>query len=250
MSLLCCSSSLALALVVCPNAPPGPALCGFSARSSLSQNPFFVPFPVFLSLHCSLQCLSDHFIGVASVIARFKTCEDLFTLFLPSGAFLQTQQRNWHHHSLHFLCHLSPEKQQQHVQSWGQRQLSGLWGALTHPGCCCFGSSLQPTIDFKLLWPGSELLPYLTKVEWVTDETWLLNVSSLGQGLLSLWKQNPDCCCCLTNSCKTQCSLGWSSQSQRVYAANDKKIIKKRMEQQNLWSFQNGAWEFMKKYRV
>lgn len=55
------------------------ALCGFSALSSLSQNPFFPPFPVFLSLCCSLQCLSYHFIRVASVIARFKTCEGLFT---------------------------------------------------------------------------------------------------------------------------------------------------------------------------
>lgn len=163
------------------------AVCGFSALSSVSQTPFFSPFPVFLSLHCSLQCLSDHFIRVAPVIVRFKTCEDLFTLFLPSWAFQQTQWRNWHHHSLDFLCHLSPEKQQQqHVQGWGQLQLSGLWGVLSpHPGCC-FGSSLQPMMDFKLLWPGLEPLPYLTQAEWVTDETWLLNVSSLGQGLSSL----------------------------------------------------------------
>lgn len=91
------------------------------------KTPFFSPFPVFLSLLCSLQCLSDHFTRVASVISHFKTCEDLFTPFLPSEIFQQTQQRNWHHHSLDFLCHLSPEKQQ-HVQGWGQQQLSGeLW---------------------------------------------------------------------------------------------------------------------------
>lgn len=158
----------------------------FCSQQSVSKPLFFPSFPVFLSLLCSLQCLSDHFTRVASVISHFKTCEDLFTPFLPSGIFQQTQQRNWHHHSLDFLCHLSPEKQQQqHVWGWGQQQLSGLWGALTHPGCC-FGNNLQPTMDFKFLWPCSELLPYLTKVEWVTDETWLLNVSSLGQGLSSL----------------------------------------------------------------
>lgn len=55
MSLLCCSSSLALALVLCPNASPGLALCGFSAPSSLSQNPFF--FSLFLCFcHSSALC--------------------------------------------------------------------------------------------------------------------------------------------------------------------------------------------------
>lgn len=39
-------------------------LCGvFSARSSQSQNPFFLALPVFLTLRCSLRCLLDHFIS-------------------------------------------------------------------------------------------------------------------------------------------------------------------------------------------
>lgn len=77
MSLLCCSSSLALALVACPNASPG-SVWLFCSQQSVSK-PLFSPFPVFLSLCCSLQCLSYHFTRVASVIARFRTCEGLFT---------------------------------------------------------------------------------------------------------------------------------------------------------------------------
>lgn len=52
----------------------------FCSQQSVSK-PLFSPLPVFLSLRCSPQCLSDHFIGVAPVIARFKTCKDFFTLF-------------------------------------------------------------------------------------------------------------------------------------------------------------------------
>lgn len=83
MSSLCCSSPPPRSLGLCPSAAPVPALC-LSALSSLPQNPFFPPFPVFLSLRCSPWCLAEHFV---SSTAYFRACEGLFVLFLLSGAF-------------------------------------------------------------------------------------------------------------------------------------------------------------------
>lgn len=172
MSLLCCSSSLALTLVVCPNASPGPALCGFSAHSSLSQNPFFPPFLCFChsaALRSASQTtsLEWHRLLPVSRLVRISShsscCQELFsrhsrgidTTILWTSCVISSQKSS----------SSSMYKVEDNCSSLGSGELR-----LTHPGCC-FGSSLQPTMDFKLLWPGSELFPYLTEVKWVTDET-------------------------------------------------------------------------------
>lgn len=107
-------------------------LCFFSAHSSLSQNPFFPPSSC-VSVTSLLSAVPLRpLYWWAPVIARFKPCKDLFMLFLPSGAFQQIQSRNWHHNSLDFLLHLTPEKKrQQYVQAWGEPKLPGLCRGLS-----------------------------------------------------------------------------------------------------------------------
>lgn len=182
MSLLYCSSSLALALVVCLNASPGPALCGFSARSSLSQNPFFPPFLSFC--HSTALCsasqttsLEWHRLLLVSRLVRIcslSSCRQ--ELFSRHSRGIDTA-------ILWTSCVISAQKSSSSSMCKVEDNHSALGSGELWP---TQAAALQPTMDFKLLWPGSELLPYLTKVEWVTDETWLLNVSSLGQGLSSL----------------------------------------------------------------
>lgn len=152
MSLLCCSSSLALAVVVCPNASPGLALCGFSAHSSLSQNPLFPPFLCFC--HSAALCSASQ----TTSLEWHRLLPDSRLVRICSHSSCRQELFSWHSRGtdttiLWTSCVISAQKSssssickvEDNCSSLGSQEL-----CLTHPGCC-FGSSLQPTMDFQLL---------------------------------------------------------------------------------------------------
>lgn len=144
----------ATALVRCQNSSPGPVLWFFSAHSSLSQNLFFPPSCVSVTLLLSAVLLRPlhqwhRLLPVSRLgkICSHASCRQ--ELFSKNSKGIDTE-------ILWTSCFISPQKR----GSNGMCKLEENWGSLgsgelhlIHPGCC-FRSSLQPMIDSKLLWPG------------------------------------------------------------------------------------------------
>lgn len=128
------------------------------------KTPFFPPFPVFsvtpLLSAVPLRPLHQSGIGYCPVSRLVRIC----SLSSCRQELFSRQRRGTDTTILWTSCVISAQKSSSSsmCKVEGNCSSGGIWGALTLPGCC-FGSSLQPTMDFKLLWPGSELLPYLTK---------------------------------------------------------------------------------------
>lgn len=169
-----------------PECITSPALCGISARSSLSQSPFFPPFLCFC--HSSALCSASQTTSLewhrllpisrlGRICSRSSCPQELFsrhsrgidTTILWSSCVISAQKSS----SSSSMC-----KVEDNCSSLGSGQpwptQAAALGAVCSPGIL---SSYDQARSCYLT------QPYLTKVEWVTDETWLLNVSSLGQGL-------------------------------------------------------------------
>lgn len=159
------------------------ALCGFSAHSSLSQNPFFPPFLYFC--HSTALCSASHTTSLewhqllpvsrlGRVCSHSSCRQELFsryrrgidTTILWTSCVISAQK------SSSSMC-----KVEDHCSSLGSAELWPTQAAAL--GAVCSPQWILSSSDQA--WSC-----YLTQVEWVTDETRLLNVSSLGEGLSSL----------------------------------------------------------------